>query len=112
MASPPRRRRTPQSPTTMIVNFFLDSPLAVAQGALELANALIARRMATESAKLNLPLEIGRRFRPEPVASPATAVQAALADEAAPAPMPAPAMPRVRRQRSDAGQPRKGIAAV
>ena len=112
MASPTRRRRGPQSPTTMIVNFFLDSPLAVAQGALELASALIARRVSTESAKVNVPAIIRRAFTPEPVSSPSPA-QAALAEEAAPAALaPPPPTLRQRRQRSDAGQARGKRAAI
>ena len=51
MATTPRRRSRQQSPTTMIVNFFLDSPLAVAQDALAWAQALVARRKFMDQEK-------------------------------------------------------------
>jgi len=119
MSDTPRRRRSapPPSPTTMIVNFFLDSPLASAQDALEWAQALVARRTLNETAikvppdpaplkKFKLP-----PFTPGPVTPPSPA-QTALAQEAIPAPIapPSPTL-RQRAKRSDAGQPRGKRAA-
>lgn len=124
MATTPRRRRGRQSPTSMIVNFFLDHPLEAAVAALELAQTLIARRQADAANQL-VPAATTRRSAPRlvapgPFTPPATTAvgqattvaqtSPSLAREAAPAAMPAPV--RQRAKRSDAGKPRKQAGAV
>lgn len=118
-----RRRRAPApSPTSMIVNFFLDAPIEQAMAAFELASTLMARRQTPKRTFEQLDASIREKAATlnKPAVTPPT--PPALAAEAAPAPAPAPAIPRSprapranatapprqRAKRSDAGVPRAG----
>jgi hypothetical protein len=116
MATPTRRRRRgAESPTSLIVNFFMDAPLAEASAALDLAQVLMVRRLSKRVEALPVAGKLMPTMTP-PASRPAP-TPPALAQEAAPAPIPTtavsgPGRPRQRAKRSDAGKPRKQAAAV
>lgn len=114
MASDQRRRRraaqAPPSPTSLIVNFFLDHQMEIAEAALELAQTIMARRRAGKALPVGPVVPVPA---PAPVVAPPPTppTPAPLAKEAAPEPMPATppraVVTRQRAKRSDAGKPRK-----
>ena len=97
-------RRT-NSPTMLIVNFFMNAPVAEAKQALDTAKAIVASREAAGLVQPNLPKPRKRRERrPRQEALPG-ATAATTATTAAPGPVAVPDAPKQRRRRGAGARP-------